>query len=137
MLQGCCINQPPSTSQDSLDALLLNRLQSLWTLKQSIASHGGQGFELVYSGESFRLRVANCVHRGTFKGLLVEMEHLDSQSSVEEDLIAKFTRSLSLLREVAALPGFPPGALSYNVLSETKLDPLSDLCQQYCDALQL
>lgn len=132
---GACIHQPP-TAGDSLDYLLKGRLQSLWTLKQTITCHGGRGFDLVSKGETFRLRTANCVHRGTFKGLLVEIEHLDANAD-ELDLISRFTRSLGLIRELVDSKGFPRGALSYNVLSETKLDPLSDLCQQYCDALQL
>lgn len=132
---GACIHQPPNAG-DSLDYLLKGRLQSLWALKQTITCHGGKGFDVTVNGEVFRLRTANCVHRGTFKGLLVEIEHLD-KNTIDMDLISRFTRSLGLIRELVNMNGFPQGALSYNVLSETKLDPLSDLCQQYCDALQL
>lgn len=155
---GCCNNLPLSSSNsENLDTLLIDKLQSLWNLKQTIKGNDGLGFLLKVelasvSGnakvtEKFKIRTANCKNKGNFKGLLIEIEHLNDEEnsresstasdSAQSTLIKKFQYSLNRIHTLINELQFPQGNLSYNVLSDRKLDHWSDLCQQYCDALQL
>jgi hypothetical protein len=51
-------------------------------------------------------------------------------------LIIRFSRSINMIKSLIATYNFPAGNLNFNVLNDSKLDHMSDLCQQYCDALQ-
>lgn len=153
--QGCCNNLSVDTTE-SFEFLLTNKLQSLWTLKQTIKGEGGLGYILnvslpkengVEEPEEFRVRTSNCFLHGAFKGFLIEVEHVNEDGSDYDDsklsdvekknlLITRFTTSINKIKQLLETYNFPDGSLCFNVLSETKLDYLSDLCQQYCDALQ-
>lgn len=164
---GCCNNLSVHTNEN-LEFMLVSKLQSLWTLKQTIRGQGGLGYIInvelndesnvtSYDGkktkaqEKFRLRTSNCLLHGTFKGFLIEIEHLDqdmekleidnelkniSETERKNRLILRFSRSITMIKSLIETYNFPNGNLCFNVLSESKLDYLSDLCQQYCDALQ-
>lgn len=145
---GCCNNLNENTNEN-LEFLLVSKLQSLWTLKQTIKGQGGIGYiinieindeEGNKSFEKFKLRTSNCLLHGSFKGFLIEIEHLDNDiKSINNDknkLILRFSRSISMIKNLIEIYKFPEGNLCFNVLSDSKLDYLSDLCQQYCDALQ-
>lgn len=158
---GCCSNLS-AYSAETFEALVSSRLQSLWALKQTIKGEGGFGYiinvPLKKSGDDdeendkFRLRTSNCFLHGIFKGFLIEIEHIDEKEDEKERiedshhkltdlekknrLIMRFTKSIGKIKELIEMYHFPEGNLCFNVLNETKLDYLSDLCQQYCDALQ-
>lgn len=156
---GCCNNLNTNT-KENLEYMLATKLQSLWTLKQMIRGQGGLGYILKVSlddgtgmktEETFTLRTSNCLLHGTFKGFLIEIEHNDKEMNLLEidnevknlteterknRLIMRFGRSINLIQTLMINYDFPKGNLCYNVLSDSKLDHLSDLCQQYCDALQ-
>ena len=158
---GCCSNLS-AYSAETFEALVSSRLQSLWALKQTIKGEGGFGYiinvPLKQSGndddetDKFRLRTSNCFLHGIFKGFLIEIEHIDEKEDEKERiedlhhkltdlekknrLIMRFTKSIGKIKELIEMYHFPEGNLCFNVLNETKLDYLSDLCQQYCDALQ-
>lgn len=158
---GCCSNLS-AYSAETFETLVSSRLQSLWALKQSIKGEGGFGYiinvPLKQSGndddetDKFRLRTSNCFLHGIFKGFLIEIEHIDEKEDEKERiedlhhkltdlekknrLIMRFTKSIGKIKELIEMYHFPEGNLCFNVLNETKLDYLSDLCQQYCDALQ-
>ncbi|KAG0674511.1 mediator of RNA polymerase II transcription subunit [Pichia californica] len=157
---GCCNNLNAQTNEN-LELMLVSKLQSLWTLKQTIRGQGGLGYIInvelndeekkVKSQEKFRLRTSNCLLHGTFKGFLIEIEHLDQdmekleitnelknmdETESKNRLILRFSRSITMIKSLIDTYKFPSGNLCFNVLSESKLDYLSDLCQQYCDALQ-
>lgn len=146
---GCCNNLHTNTNEN-LELLLASKLQSLWTLKQTIRGQGGIGYLLNVqlddettggkSFEKFKIRTSNCLLHGLFKGFLIEIEHVDElMSNLHKDknqMIMRFTRSISLIKALINDYNFPNGNLCFNVLSDSKLDYLSDLCQQYCDALQ-
>ncbi len=158
---GCCSNLS-AYSAETFEALVSSRLQSLWALKQTIKGEGGFGYiinvPLKQSGDDdeetdkFRLRTSNCFLHGIFKGFLIEIEHIDEKEDEKERiedlhhkltdlekknrLIMRFTKSIGKIKELIEVYHFPEGNLCFNVLNETKLDYLSDLCQQYCDALQ-
>ncbi|ODV85998.1 hypothetical protein CANARDRAFT_22782 [[Candida] arabinofermentans NRRL YB-2248] len=167
--KGCCNNLNMNTSEN-LDFLLLTKLTSLWSMKQTIKGEGGYGYMLnlnvpdngadgenttttttattttTSSFERFKLRTSNCFLHGTFKGFLIEIEHLDGNETKSDEklseiesknqLITRFTNSISKIKNMIELYKFPEGNLCFNVLSDSKLDYMSDLCQQYCDALQ-
>lgn len=174
---GCCNNLHPQT-KENLEFMLVSRLQSLWTLKQTIRGQSGLGYILnaeleeditqaepnnstkastnesgkTKTSEKFKLRTINCLLHGLFKGFLIEIEHLDEEmEKLEIDnelknipeterknkLIMRFTRSIAMIKSLISTYNFPDGKLCFNVLSDSKLDYLSDLCQQYCDALQM
>lgn len=113
--------------------------------------------------ENFKVRTNNCFLHGAFKGFLIEIEHLsddettpasaatatsstathttnsgaDGSTTIDKNqIIRNFLNSIEKIQNLLKLYRFPEGSLSYNVLSDSKLDYLSDLCQQYCDALQ-
>lgn len=156
---GCCNNLNTST-KENLEYMLASKLQSLWTLKQTIRGQGGLGYVVKVnlddgsgekSTETFRLKTNNCLLHGSFKGFLIEIEHVDKEmdrleidsevKNVNETerknrLILRFSRSINLIQSLMINYDFPKGNLCYNVLSDYKLEHLSDLCQQYCDALQ-
>lgn len=165
---GCCNNLSVQTNEN-LEFMLVSKLQSLWTLKQTIRGQGGLGYVLKVelndtensvpgedtrvkkTLEKFRLRTSNCLLHGTFKGFLIEIEHLDenmekleidnelkniSETERKNRLILRFSRSITMIKSLIETYRFPNGNLCFNVLSDSKLDYLSDLCQQYCDALQ-
>lgn len=158
---GCCSNLS-AYSAETFETLVSSRLQSLWALKQTIKGEGGFGYiinvPLKQSGndddetDKFRLRTSNCFLHGIFKGFLIEIEHIDEKEDEKERiedlhhkltdlekknrLIMRFTKSIGKIKELIEMYHFPEGNLCFNVLNETKLDYLSDLCQQYCDALQ-
>lgn len=175
---GCCNNLSISTNEN-LEFMLASKLQSLWTLKQTIRGQGGMGYllhvqldedemtrqmMLNLSGrkdddvskkrttmEKFRLRTSNCLLHGSFKGFLIEIEHLDDEmeklridnemkditdTERKNRLIIRFSRSINMIKSLIATYNFPAGNLNFNVLNDSKLDHMSDLCQQYCDALQ-
>lgn len=162
---GCCSNLSMDSSK-CFETLISTKLQSLWTVKQTIKGEGGLGYILNVhlppaSGQeaqnddeitTFRLRTSNCFLHGTFKGFLIEIEHIDVKADElerEQDrhhklsdlqkknrLIMRFTKSIGKIKALINAYHFPQGNLCFNVLNETKLDYLSDLCQQYCDALQ-
>ncbi|GAV29360.1 hypothetical protein PMKS-002842 [Pichia membranifaciens] len=165
---GCCNNLSVQTNEN-LELMLVSKLQSLWTLKQTVRGQGGVGYIInveledensagasqdgkkARGQEKFRLRTSNCLLHGTFKGFLIEIEHLDqdmekieidnelkniSETERKNRLILRFSRSISMIKSLIETYKFPNGNLCFNVLSESKLDYLSDLCQQYCDALQ-
>lgn len=156
---GCCNNLNTNT-KENLEYMLASKLQSLWTLKQMIRGQGGLGYLIkvglddgsgVKTEETFTLRTSNCLLHGAFKGFLIEIEHIDEEMNrLEIDnevkditeterknrLIMRFSRSINLIQTLMINYDFPKGNLCYNVLSDSKLDHLSDLCQQYCDALQ-
>ncbi|ODQ44333.1 hypothetical protein PICMEDRAFT_18253 [Pichia membranifaciens NRRL Y-2026] len=165
---GCCNNLSVQTNEN-LEFMLVSKLQSLWTLKQTVRGQGGVGYIInveleegnsvgasqdgkkARAQEKFRLRTSNCLLHGTFKGFLIEIEHLDqdmerieidnelkniSETERKNRLILRFSRSISMIKSLIETYKFPNGNLCFNVLSESKLDYLSDLCQQYCDALQ-
>ncbi|KAH3668530.1 hypothetical protein OGAPHI_002284 [Ogataea philodendri] len=143
---GCSSNI--SSTTETFEQLVTSKLASLWTVKQTIKGEGGYGYVVSVPGlkdkggdEKFKLRTSNCFLHGLFKGFLIEIEHLDDdidQDDVPEgnNLIVKFTNSINKIKSLIDLYKFPEGNLCFNVLNETKLDYLSDLCQQYCDALQ-
>lgn len=175
---GCCNNLSFSTNEN-LEFMLASKLQSLWTLKQTIRGQGGMGYILNVqleedemtrqmmneasdknveesnkkntTMEKFRLRTSNCLLHGSFKGFLVEIEHLDDEmeklqivnemkditdTERKNRLIIRFSRSINMIKSLIETYNFPAGNLNFNVLNDSKLDHLSDLCQQYCDALQ-
>lgn len=160
---GCCNNLNAQTNEN-LELMLVSKLQSLWTLKQTIRGQGGLGYILnvelnedidnnkkIKTQEKFRLRTSNCLLHGTFKGFLIEIEHLDedmekleianelkniTETERKNRLILRFSRSITMIKSLIETYKFPNGNLCFNVLSDSKLDYLSDLCQQYCDALQ-
>lgn len=165
---GCCNNLNVQT-KENLEYMLVSKLQSLWTLKQTIRGQGGLGYtvnvqldeidgtkdeeskETRKTNEKFRLRTSNCLLHGLFKGFLIEIEHLDDEMKILEidnelkniteterknRLILRFSRSITMIKSLIETYNFPEGNLCFNVLSDSKLDYLSDLCQQYCDALQ-
>lgn len=160
---GCCNNLNVQTNEN-LELMLVSKLQSLWTLKQTIRGQGGLGYVLnvelnyednegkrVKTQEKFRLRTSNCLLHGSFKGFLIEIEHLDedmekleianklkniNETEKKNRLILRFSRSITMIKSLIETCKFPNGNLCFNVLSDSKLDYLSDLCQQYCDALQ-
>lgn len=170
---GCCNNLNFET-KENLEFMLVSKLQSLWTLKQTIRGQGGLGYilnvqlddltqldsnnfdvnankKIPKTNEKFKLRTSNCLLHGLFKGFLIEIEHLDDEMNILEidnelkniseterknRLILRFSRSIAMIKSLIETLNFPMGNLCFNVLSESKLDYLSDLCQQYCDALQ-
>ncbi|ESW99393.1 hypothetical protein KL918_001676 [Ogataea parapolymorpha] len=143
---GCANNM--GTTMENFERLITKKLASLWTVKQTIKGEGGYGYIISVPGlnengqnEKFRLRTSNCFLHGLFKGFLIEIEHLDDEIQQDDNLernglIVKFTNSINKIKSLIDLYKFPEGNLCFNVLNETKLDYLSDLCQQYCDALQ-
>ncbi|GMG28239.1 unnamed protein product [Ambrosiozyma monospora] len=150
---GCCNSLPDDTEEDF--EMMLEKLQSLWSLKQIIKGEGGFSYLLTVklptgnavglgeeseTFETFKLRTCNCFLHGAFKGFLIEIEHIsrDGKTVIGSELIRKFTHSIEKIKQLIEVYKFPgeKDNLCFNVLSESKLDYLSDLCQQYCDALQ-
>ncbi|OWB80541.1 transcription factor activity, RNA polymerase II transcription factor binding protein [[Candida] boidinii] len=144
---------------EQYDFFLQSKLESLWNLKQTIRGEGGYGYLLNVPNmtegkvENFKVRTNNCFLHGAFKGFLIEIEHLsddettatattntsesDGSTTIDKNqIIRNFLNSIEKIQNLLKLYRFPEGSLSYNVLSDSKLDYLSDLCQQYCDALQ-
>lgn len=160
--KGCC----NSMELDPFDFLISNKLQSLWALKQTIKGDSGFGYEIETENinidqsilnslpnslsakvndrkDVFRIRTLNCSLHGSFKSFLIEIEYVDD----EQDLICSKTDSnyneiqlfhvkINKIKEFIKNYHFPEGKLCYNVLNEDKLDYLSDLVQQYSEALQ-
>lgn len=134
-----------ASSCNSLDAVLGARFQALWNVKQTIKGDGGFGYEVSVGKispqrhESFRIRTSNCFLHGVFKGFLIEIEYLEHSEDVNEDkssIIHLFSKQIGMIKKLIEVFKFPEGQLCFNVLSDSKLDYLSDLCQQYSDALQ-
>lgn len=146
ILNGCCNNLNNNKSNENLELLLVNKLQSLWTLKQTIRGEGGIGYLINVElgnnndnkGEKFKIRTNNCLLHGNFKGFLIEIEHIDelmNETINKNEMILRFTKSIELIKLLIEKFNFPNGNLCFNVLNDSKLDYYSDLCQQYCDAL--
>ncbi|CDK28741.1 unnamed protein product [Kuraishia capsulata CBS 1993] len=142
-LKGCSLN----TTTDSFDLFVMNKLQNLWALKQVIKGESGYGYLINVANinsedsarghETFKIRTSNCFLHGTFKGFLIEIEHIETTASEEaQNIIMSFSKSISKIKTLIEVYKFPQGRLCFNVLSDSKLDYESDLCQQYSDALQ-
>lgn len=143
-------------TSDPWNVFISTKLQSLWNLKQTIKGEGGNSYVVSLGNiteskhEVFRVRTTNCFLHGVFKGFLIEIESLDSlegdQDNEEKEKIAKmddkqrliyeFSVKINKIKRLIEVCDFPQGKLCFNVLSDSKLDHYSDLCQQYSDALQ-
>lgn len=155
-----------SLDLDPFDFLITNKFQSMWILKQTIKGESGFGYEIQTNNinideqilnslplslsskvnnrkDSFRIRTANCSLHGSFKGFLIEIEYLDDESDLlcskddpNYNEIQLFHVKINKIKELIKNYRFPNGKLCYNVLNEDRLDYLSDLVQQYSEALQ-
>ncbi|ODV93143.1 hypothetical protein PACTADRAFT_35779 [Pachysolen tannophilus NRRL Y-2460] len=158
--KGCC----NSTSLDPFDFIISNKFQNLWNLKQSIRGEGGNSYEITVNNlnindpniiqslpkelieevnntyDTFRIRTANCSLHGSFKGFLIEIEYIDKEEAKDKtsdyNEIQQFHIKINKIKELIKQYKFPNGKLCYNVLNEDKLDYISDLVQQYSEALQ-
>lgn len=110
---------------DSFDFLVAHRMQSMWTLRQTIRGDGGQIYEL--ENGKVLIRTANISLHGNFRGFLIQIESTHS-STGEADV-------KSTIEHLIEKYDIPSGNLCYKVINSNELDTYGDLALQYAEIL--
>lgn len=106
---------------DPFDFVINQRLQGLWTQRQSIKGDGGQIYEL--ENGNLIIRTSNVFLHGNFRGLLIQIE---LQNCKENDRQASFQKIIEKYN-------IPTGSLCCGVLDPSSLDKYGDLALQYSE----
>lgn len=102
---------------DTFDYFVAQKLQSMWTQRQSIKGDGGEIYEL--ENQNVIIRTSNVFLHGVFKGLLIQIEIpsvTSADATVFEPIIQRYR--------------IPLGHLCTEVLDPHLLDAYGDLCLQ-------
>lgn len=109
---------------DFFDYFLLQRMQSLWNLRQTIKGDGGKIYELENGG--LVIRTSNVTLHGNFRGLLLQLEAKSSDLSVEPQ---------QLFQQIIKRYNIPAGNICYDVIDTAQSDEVGDLALQYAQIL--
>lgn len=110
---------------DLFDAMVGQRMQSLWTQRQVLRGDGGQSYEL--ENGNLILRTANVLLHGNFRGFLIQLEATDTRLDSGE--------LMQVFEEIIAKYGLPKGTLCCLVMDRAKPDTYGDLALQYAETL--
>lgn len=112
---------------DSFDAFVHQKLQAAWSQKQIIRGDGGQVYDLQNGNLVFR--TSNVFLHGTFKGLLIQIEVVDTGMSPTK--LAESDEIKSLFDTIVQKYRIPEGTMCFDVLNSKNLDSCGDLALQY------
>lgn len=111
-------NGVTSGLNDPFDAVIAQRLQSLWTQRQAIKGDGGQIYEL--ENGNLTIYTSNVFLHGQFRGLLI---HLDVEEE-GDDVLARVMRKYAI----------PQGSVCTKVLDDSG-EKWGTLALQYAETL--
>ena len=107
---------------DPFDYFVAQKLQSMWTQRQTVKGDGGEIYEL--ENERVIIRTSNVFLHGVFKGLLIQIE-IPSITTADATV---FEPGIQRYR-------IPQGRICAEVLDPNLLDKYGDLCLQLAEIL--
>lgn len=112
---------------DPFDSFVHQKLQAAWSQKQIIRGDGGQIYELQNGNLIFR--TSNVFLHGIFKGLLIQIEILDT--GIPPAKLSDINEIQALFKTIIQKYRIPEGTTCYDVLNAKHLDTCGDLALQY------
>ena len=107
---------------DPFDYFVAQKLQSMWTQRQTVKGDGGEIYEL--ENERVIIRTSNVFLHGVFKGLLIQIE-----------IPSITTADATVFDPVIQRYRIPQGRICAEVLDPNLLDKYGDLCLQLAEIL--
>lgn len=135
----CLVNNTGSVLQGAaqFEVILGAKMQSLWQLRQVVK---GEGSAYEMENGEYVVRLANMSVQGTFRGLVVEIEHQAASFEMKEGLDASVDSSkvYGRIREILEGLGVQNGKVLVGPQRNWGKDPFTKLetAWQYVEALQ-
>lgn len=107
---------------DPFDYFVSQKLQSIWTQRQTVKGDGGEIYQL--ENDRVIIRTSNVFLHGVFKGLLIHIE-IPSVTSADPTIFEPIIQRYRI----------PNGRICSDVLDMNLLDPYGDLCLQLAEIL--